>query len=918
MAVSDSLFGNPEGYMDYMQVLQGAGQPVQNRPKAVLFGDSMSEYVGYNPDGTPNTKYGNSIADVIGNNLGINVTNLATGGETSNEALAGGSKFGAFADYIAQNKPEYAIIRYGAADAIKNKDPNVTLQSIQQMVDIARANGVTPIIVGVSELYGAQNSKTGNIAGYIDPAAEQRANAINAGLAQLASNNGLAFTDVRSAVSAGQGDLLDGVHTNADFGKKMADAISESIVEQGAIQGANVPQLPPNVDSLSNDEKGRLYNQLIDQGYSDAQIRTAAKAESDQDWNALKQIAASVKNTTPAVIERKTALEAAPSTPAETVSQGLLGTQTQLVPDDVKSQLDAFGPYDPNSEVWYYGGPQIVSGGKIYRKDPSGNIDITVAGGGPGSLQQVVSPTGELLLSTTDTGETSRLMAFMQTALPTIAASALLGPAGTGLFSAPTAAAAGAGGTTLARGGSIEDALKAAAIAGLGAYGTGQVLNTMDQGAYDLSFAAADAAQLANQGLDAAAIAQNLSTYVDPTLASSLANTAANQAFALADANQLVQQGLNANQVSQVLQASGIDAATAANLAQAATEGVTQLSPSDIVTDLKFQKTVGTSSQLPTLPDSVTVTGQGVTGDLFNIPATSVGGLLSAANLPTLPDILQAATQQVQVAGQNQASQTTAPEAVGGALAAVTPQIPTQQATTQQLQVTGQAAANNVDPDTASAVLSSLLGQPVTVQGATQRLDITGQNIGQTITPEVAASLLSAAAGQSVSITGQNIPKTESTASTVGNIISAITPSVPSGAEQVEVTGRRDTSLLPQLGGAVTAALPGVPAGFTSELPKPLEPAKKTTDQSLFKPSDVLKLIGLLGGAGAGSALAGAGGGVGMGGVPPSDTMIGTTTPQFGNDYYAAIQRYYNTYMPQTPRNVATQLQQWYENKFGA
>jgi lysophospholipase L1-like esterase len=133
----------------------------------------MSEYVGYNADGTPNTKYGNSIADVIGNNLGINVTNLATGGETSNEALAGGSKFGAFAEYIAQNKPEYAIIRYGAADAIKNKDPNVTLQSIQQMVDIARANGVTPIIVGVSELYGAQNSKTGNIAGYIDPAAEQ-------------------------------------------------------------------------------------------------------------------------------------------------------------------------------------------------------------------------------------------------------------------------------------------------------------------------------------------------------------------------------------------------------------------------------------------------------------------------------------------------------------------------------------------------------------------------------------------------------------------------------------------------------------------------------------------------------------------------------------------------------------------------
>jgi len=46
--------------------------------------------------------------------------------------------------------------------------------------------------------------------------------------------------------------------------------------------------------------------------------------------------------------------------------------------------------------------------------------------------------------------------------------------------------------------------------------------------------------------------------------------------------------------------------------------------------------------------------------------------------------------------------------------------------------------------------------------------------------------------------------------------------------------------------------------------------------------------------------------------------MLGSTTPQFGPDYYAAVQRYYNAYMPETPRNVATPLQQWYENKFGA
>lgn len=1072
-----SLFESYDDYMSIMDSLAQANTPAQApRPKAVLFGDSMSEYVGYNADGTPNTKYGNSIADVIGNNLGINVTNLATGGETSNEALAGGSKFGAFADYIAQNKPEYAIIRYGAADAIKNKDPNVTLQSIQQMVDIARANGVTPIIVGVSELYGAQNSKTGNIAGYIDPGAEQRANAINAGLAQLASRNGLAFTDVRSAVSAGQGDLLDGVHTNADFGKKMADAISESIVDQAAIQGINVPQLPPNVDALSNEEKGRLYNQLIDQGYSDAQIRTAAKSESDQDWNALKQIAASVKNTTPAAIERRVALEVAPPAPeveqppAPKVEQRFeQDEEVMSQPQPVKQEaaLEAAPAREqsatgvsqsiadrlmamPRNEFETVG---FQEGGKDYSMDPNGLISVRDVGAKPNDQVQVFDQSGNFLASHAVEQRSDFVQAINQAArvgIPAVIGAAILGPAGTGLLNAPAAAAVGSGGSTLLQGGSVEDALKAAALAGLGAYGTQQVTGLLNNAAYDLSFAAADAAQQANMGLSANQIAQNLSTYVDPTLASSLANTAANQAFALADATQQALQGLNANQITQVLQASGVDATTAANMAGLAVDSVANpvidasgkvvpptINASDIVPDLKFQPQTRNPVQISTLPDSVTVTGQGVTGDLLNIPATSVGGLLSAANLPTLADIAQAATQQVQVAGQNQAAQTTAPEAVGGALAAVTPQAPT-----QQVQVPGQAAANNVDPDTASAVLSNLLGQPVTVQGGTQSVDVTGRPVGQTITPEVAASLLSAAAGQqvvvqapttppappigqqvqvtgqgqqnldadtastmlssllgqpvavqgstqSVDVTGQTVQQTvapetaaallsaavgqqvtvtgtnippappavpetaggllsslvtppptqivpvtgqtvqppSTTPTTVGSVVSALAPTqtVPvedrsvkaqttapvipvTPAEQVVVSGNR---VVPVSEAVIPAGATGAAAGVTA--PK----TTTTTDQSLFKPSDVLKLIGLLGGAGAGSALAGAGTGTGVG-VPPSDTMIGTTTPQFGSDYYAAIQRYYNTYMPQTPRNVAGPLQQWYENKFGA
>ena len=40
--------------------------------------------------------------------------------------------------------------------------------------------------------------------------------------------------------------------------------------------------------------------------------------------------------------------------------------------------------------------------------------------------------------------------------------------------------------------------------------------------------------------------------------------------------------------------------------------------------------------------------------------------------------------------------------------------------------------------------------------------------------------------------------------------------------------------------------------------------------------------------------------------------------PTNSPEYYQAIQQYYNTYMPNTPRDVATPLQQWYESKYGA
>jgi hypothetical protein len=40
--------------------------------------------------------------------------------------------------------------------------------------------------------------------------------------------------------------------------------------------------------------------------------------------------------------------------------------------------------------------------------------------------------------------------------------------------------------------------------------------------------------------------------------------------------------------------------------------------------------------------------------------------------------------------------------------------------------------------------------------------------------------------------------------------------------------------------------------------------------------------------------------------------------PEYTPDYYQQLQQYYNSYLPQTPRDVVTPLQQWYNSRSGA
>jgi hypothetical protein len=754
------------------------------RPTAVLFGDSMSEYVGYTADGNPDNKYGNSVADVISNNLGIQVTNLATGGETSNEALAGGSKFGAFQTYIEQNKPQYAIIRYGAADAIKNQDPATTLQSVQQMVDIAKANGVTPIIVGVSELYGAQNSKTGNIAGYIDPGAEKRASQINDGLKQIAQSAGVSFTDVRAATSAGTGDLLDGVHSNADFGKKMADAISEDIAAKGVIAEAKVPSLPANVDSLSNAEKGRLYNDLIGQGFTDAQIRTAARAESDQDWNALKQIAADVKNITPAQVEKQVQSSAAP--------EGLLSTQTEVPVAKVQAQanrLDLQSLVTPEDAANIRMASDIgaaypiVRGNEVYSFNPDGSVEYTrMNPGGVGATIGLYSSTGEEIVPqyyNADFGKTSNATRLLQAGLAA-GIGGILGPAGAGLLSAPVAAATGAGLTSYGVTGDLESALKSAALGGLTAFGI-------------------------------------------ETLFPTAAQTAANTAVDLAGA------GASQADIVTALVDQGVRAGTAAQMAGDALAGATAR---QIATEFASSSIGGTAAGATSLaPNLVEVATSTAAPGLLATAAPSLAGAgLGAATTGLLGNT---ANQSVNLdVSRNATGDTTAPTA---GLLGATPGTITSQSV--PLDVTRTATTTNQAPSTGAAV-GSITSQSVP-------LDVSrGTTTTQTTAPTAAAvgGLLTPA--QTVPVQATNIPAqtqpTAPTAAAVGTLAPAQTVPIESRTIKTETP----SILAPAAATVITTPRGEVPV-TTYEVPRsstgPIE------GSTTVNPLLALGLLGLAG-----------------------------------------------------------------------
>lgn len=85
-----------------------------------------------------------------------------------------------------------------------------------------------------------------------------------------------------------------------------------------------------------------------------------------------------------------------------------------------------------------------------------------------------------------------------------------------------------------------------------------------------------------------------------------------------------------------------------------------------------------------------------------------------------------------------------------------------------------------------------------------------------------------------------------------------------------------------------------------------------TTDQIINLVKSGVSLTGLLG---AGKVITGGSGG---GGTTTTFTAPTQGIPKNSPEYYRQLQQYYSGYMPQSPRDVVTPLQQWYNSSYGA
>ena len=523
----NDAFGTKFTAEDYTTSLNNYGIEKVAKPQIAVFGDSISSSVGYALDGQgggySDTTYGNNLAQYLGQSLKVNAANNSMGGTTTSDSLTGtgvpyaGSalpiEYGNFANYITENKPETAVLRFGAADAIRLNDSATTLANIEEMVKVSNANGTKPILVGVTPFAKMGDFNAGNIDAGITDSMIASANAINQGIKDLAGKYGVQFIDVRQ-VPVTQGALLDGVHPSGEYGAALNNYIANEIKDAGVFKPV-AKAAEPTAMSVAPQTLAALPTQDIVSGsLSESTAKSLVANTPSQTIQNLISSGAFEANQNNAIL--------------------IDGTYYQPVYSQTGSGMDA--QQGPLENVLTYKESENKVGGNVNYYSPSGEYQQT-------TQQQEVNATKDFMDFALKAGTLFGVPAGLGEALG-LGTNALSQAVGQGLLTT---------GTQLGGGASLEDALKAGLIGGGASY-LGSNLNTAGGAvlgdASDIAMSMADAgatlteieAALTNSGFSADVVVESLKDAAN-TLAPKALNIPSNVS-ALTDAVNVVGQSV--------------------------------------------------------------------------------------------------------------------------------------------------------------------------------------------------------------------------------------------------------------------------------------------------------------------------------------------------------------------------------------
>lgn len=188
---------------------QKANSEVTVKPRVILFGDSITD--GW-PEKSPSFFKDN-------NYLGRGI-----GGQTTSSMLL------RFRQDVVDLQPEAVVILAGTNDVAENNgkySQDLTVDNLMSMVDIAKANGIEPILCAVMPV-------NGYIWNWKMERPKEKVAELNAALKKYAEENGVRYIDYFEVMRNDEngvkdGLTTDGVHPNEAGYAMMVDMVSKEL-----------------------------------------------------------------------------------------------------------------------------------------------------------------------------------------------------------------------------------------------------------------------------------------------------------------------------------------------------------------------------------------------------------------------------------------------------------------------------------------------------------------------------------------------------------------------------------------------------------------------------------------------------------------------------------------------------------------